>query len=269
MAFNLRLPQGGKIAYEVTGSGPALILVSGLGGRGAFWRPLVSELAQSFTVVTYDHLATGRSSRVSGPFSVSGMAADLLCLISELDLERPTLIGHSTGGAILQELALIRSEKVGRLVLSATWAAPCPYFRALFASRLAMLDRAGLDEYRRMGVVLQYPPYWARDHEELFLNEMEAPPPANLELETEIVRARIAAVLAHDRLADLPKISAPTLVVTAADDMIVPAYHSETLAREIPGAGLAMLPRGGHFVPRTEPRAYVDALIPFLTETAS
>ncbi|WP_137389824.1 alpha/beta fold hydrolase [Rhodoligotrophos defluvii] len=269
MAFNLRLPEGGKIAYEVAGDGPPLVLVSGLGGRGSFWRPVRNELARAFTVVTYDHLGTGRSSRVSGPFSVAGMAADLLCLLAELGCDRSALVGHSTGGAILQELALARPEKVEQLVLSATWAQPCVYFRALFDSRLAVLRAAGYDEYRRMGALLQYPPYWIRANEQAFAAELESALPANVAQEEEITQARIQAVLAHDRLEDLAGIDAPTLVIAAADDMIVPAYHSEILAERIPRAKLALLPRGGHFMPHTEPRAYLDALFSFLPERAS
>lgn len=266
MSRNLRLPQGGKIAYEVTGEGPVLVLVSGLGGRGAFWHGLVGELSQHFTTVTYDHLGTGRSSRVEGPFSVAGMAGDLLGLLDEIGADRAALVGHSTGGAILQELALSRPERVDRLVLSATWARSCVYFRALFERRLAALQRAGYDEYRRMGVMLQYPPYWINQNANLFEVEMDAPTPSNTDIEAAIVSARIAAILGHDRLDDLSKIVAPALVITATDDMIVPAYHSEGLAQRLQNARLALLPQGGHFVPRTEPRAYLDEVLPFLLE---
>ena len=54
------------------------------------------------------------------------------------------------------------------------------------------------------------------------------------------------AVLAFDRTADLHKIKAPTLVLCAEDDFLTPPYFSEALAQAIPGAELAMLPRGGH-----------------------
>jgi aminoacrylate hydrolase len=266
MSRNLRLPQGGKIAYEVEGQGPVLVLVSGLGGRGSFWSGLVEELRQHFTTVTYDHLGTGRSSRIDQPFSIAGMTKDLVCLLDEIGASTARLVGHSTGGAILQELASTRPERIDRMVLSATWARSCLYFRSLFDRRLAALHQIGLDEYRRQGVMLQYPPYWIIAHPEQFETEMEAPLPSNVELETAIITGRIKAVLGHDRLESLPAIKAPTLVITAADDMIVPAYHSDTLAREIPGARLEVLPRGGHFVPRTEPRDYLARVLPFLLE---
>jgi len=266
MSRNLRLPQGGKIAYEVTGEGPVLVLVSGLGGRGSFWHGLVNDLSRHFTTVTYDHLGTGRSSRIDEEFSVAGMTRDLVCLLDEIGADKAVLVGHSTGGAILQELAATRSQRIDRMVLSATWARSCVYFRNLFERRLAALHNIGFDEYRRMGVMLQYPPYWIKENPALFEAEMEAPIPSNVDLETAIVSNRIKAVLAHDRLESLHNITAPVMVITAVDDMIVPAYHSEQLAERIPNARLELLPRGGHFVPRTEPRAYLDKILPFLLE---
>ena len=51
----------GELYYEITGSGPPLVLAAGLGGLGSFWQPQLASLARHFTVLTYDHRGSGRS----------------------------------------------------------------------------------------------------------------------------------------------------------------------------------------------------------------
>jgi pimeloyl-ACP methyl ester carboxylesterase len=57
---------------------------------------------------------------------------------------------------------------------------------------------------------------------------------------------QIAAVLAHDSFDRLPAIPAPTLVLTGADDRVIPAASSDVLAERIPGARLEVIPGAGH-----------------------
>ena len=91
------------------------------------------------------------------------------------------------------------------------------------------------------------PPAWIRDHDAT-QNEEIAAMVANFPV-PEIMLSRIAALLKFDRRADLSRISAPTLIVAARDDMVTPIYYSEELAGLIPGAETAILEAGGHFFP--------------------
>jgi aminoacrylate hydrolase len=256
----LHLPDGGAIAYGVHGAGPPLLLVSGLGGQAAFWDTVAPALAERFTVVLHDHRGTGASSRCDRPYSIASIAADVLALMDHLGLPHAAMIGHSTGGAVGQHLALHAPERLTRLVLSATWARACAYMRRLFALRLQILDGLGMEAYRRHGELVQAPPWW-------IMTQPDPPPgPTETPLGVEIVRRRIGAVLAHDTLEALGRIALPVLVVTARDDVLVPAYHSAALTRDIARSRLATLPDGGHFVPRVEPGAYLDLIRDFLDE---
>ena len=57
----------GELSYERTGSGPPLLLITGLGGLGSFWRNQVELFRERFTVVTFDQRGTGRSTRTEAP----------------------------------------------------------------------------------------------------------------------------------------------------------------------------------------------------------
>ena len=251
------MPDGGAIAFAVRGHGPPLFLVSGLGGAASFWDEVAPSLAERFTVVVHDHRGTGASSRCDRPYSVGLMAADALALMDHLGMGRVGLVGHSTGGAVGQHLALHAPDRLDRLVLSASWARSCPYMRRLFALRLRVLDALGLDGYREQGALLQAPPASIETVD-------PATGPPETPLGVEITRRRIGAVLAHDMQDALQAIATPTLVVTAQDDMVVSPYHSAGFARDIPGARLSTMPDGGHFMPRVHPEAYTDLLAAFL-----
>ncbi len=75
---------------------------------------------------------------------------------------------------------------------------------------------------------------------------------------------RIEAIQAFDRRADLPRISAETLVVCARDDHQTPLYFSEALAAAIPGARLSVLDYGGHACSRTVPGEFNELVRTFL-----
>lgn len=263
---NLPLSDGEHLHYNVQGSGPPLLLVSGLNGVGSFWDPHVAALSERFTVIRHDHRGTGRSSPSRIDYSVEQMADDVLQLMDHLGVERADLVGHSTGGAIGQTIALDTPERLNRLVLSATWTVADAYFRRLFAVRSAILKAMGAETYVRSNALFMNPPDWLRDHApEVERQEAQAiegfPDP-------EIMLSRIGAILRFDRRASLAQITAPTLVIGARDDLVTPDYFSEELGRLIPGAKTVILPRGGHFFPVTEAEAFRHHVLDFLRQDA-
>jgi aminoacrylate hydrolase len=256
----------GELYYEVTGSGPPLLLVPGLAGSGHFWRLQVPRLAEHFTVVVHDHRGVGRSSRDPIVYSIEQMAGDVLALMDHLGIQEATLIGQSTGGAIGQYLAATQPQRVSRLVLSSTWTHADPYFHRQFELRKDMLRSAGgIDVYTRTGSLLLYPPEWLRDHD-ADIAEAETRSIADAS-SPEILLSRIDALLRFDGRTLAPRISCPTLVIATLDDRVTPPYFSRALAQAIPGARLVLLESGGHFVPLVEPEHYAAAVVPFLTES--
>src|SRR5262245_842771 len=85
-------------------------------------------------VVTFDHRGVG-ASEGQPPYKVEQWAADTLRLIDHLGLDRMHLVGHSTGGTIVQVLAADHSDRAASLVLGATWARLDARLRRLFMFR--------------------------------------------------------------------------------------------------------------------------------------
>ncbi|HEU5093982.1 MAG TPA: alpha/beta fold hydrolase, partial [Reyranella sp.] len=83
----------------------------------------------------------------------------------------------------------------------------------------------------------------------------------------EITLSRIAAIVAHDRRAELQKVRVPTLAVCARDDMVTPLYFTAELVRLIPGARAYVLPDGGHFYPSVHGGEFRRVMTSFLLES--
>lgn len=261
----VKAKDGAAIYYEIHGDGEPLLLVSGLGGNASFWDQQVARLKASYQVVTYDHRGAGRSTLSRIHYSVEQMASDAIALLDGLSIDRAHVVGHSTGGCVAQTLAIDHAERVGSLVLSATWMAADAYFERVFQARTSALDYGGVASYVRLGTLFQVPPRQLAENiraiEEGERAAIAQFPPV------EIVQSKIKALLRFDRSAELRRIGAPALVMTAADDLMCPPHLSEALAAEIPHGRLIILPTGGHFCPRIEPDAYFASLHDFLNST--
>ena len=262
---HFKLRDGAELYYERHGNGPPLFLVPGLGGDSRFWNGHVPELAKSFTVILHDHRGTGRSTLSRIDYSVAQMADDALQLIDGLGFAKVHWCGHSTGGAMGQVLAIEHSERIDRLVLSATWARTDAFFRRLFEVRAQVLRELGPAAYLKSSALSLNMPSWVRDHDaELTAAEAKAKEAIPI---PEIMLSRIAAIVAHDRRAELQRVRAPTLAICARDDMVTPLYFSEELVRLIPNARSYILPDGGHFYPNVHPAEFRRVLTSFLLES--
>lgn len=261
---HITLPDGEPLYYETHGSGPPLLAISGLNGLAAFWQPHLRALSGRFTLVLHDHRGTGASSLKPMRFSVEQMAGDAVALMDALGIEAADMVGHSTGGAIGQAVALDHPGRLKRLVIAASWPGRDPYFDLLFHTRAAVLTGLGPEEYVRQTALIGRPPRWLKEHPE------ETLPPAaeavrRLVRSVECTLARIEAIRAYDRRADLMRIDRPVLVAGAEDDMVTPAHLSRELAALIPGARLDMADWGGHFYPVIRPELFREQVLSFLS----
>ncbi len=251
-----------SLYYERHGMGFPVVFISGLGGFGSFWKDQVAAFGKRFEVITFDHRGIGQSDESRIGYTVERMATDVVRLLDRLEIKRSHVVGHSTGGAVAQILAIEHPNRLASVVLSATWTKADAYFRRLFTLRKELLQRLGPSTYLQAATLVLYPSSWvARNNERLRQEEAQ-----NLAAfaPMDIVASRIDAMLAFDRSSELERIKTPTLVIGAEDDIVTPAYFSEELARLIPAAEVKLFPRGGHFFTQVRAREFNNAVLPFL-----
>ncbi len=253
----LSLSQDVTLWFDDVGQGEPLFVVSGLSGIASFWDPHLDAFSESYRVITHDHRGTGRSSRTRGDYSIEQMAGDVLAIADSLDLDSFNFVGHSTGGAIGQHLAVHHGARIRTLVLSSTWAGSDSYMQSLFTLRRDVLKDMGMMAYKRIGSLLLKPPALFKDNA-YPSTEQENPADAHITL------SRLQALLSFDIRDRLHEISAPTLVMCTEDDVITPPHLSRELSEKIQGSELVMLKTGGHFYPDTDPGDFQQRVLEFL-----
>jgi aminoacrylate hydrolase len=252
------MPNAAGLWYEWHGpeDGEALILSSGLGGAGSYWSPNLAALSARHRVLIYDHRGTGRSGSLGdGPVSIAEMAADLRALIEALGIQRPSFVGHAIGGLIGLELG----DVLARRVIVNGWPRLDPHTERCFDVRLNLLRSSGPEAYVRAQPIFLYPAGWSSMNSGML--DIEAEHQLERLPSAETIEKRIAAARAFELRPGPP---CPTLLVAAADDVLVPAHCSELLAGELANATVARLGWGGHACNVTDPDAFDRIVLKFL-----
>jgi pimeloyl-ACP methyl ester carboxylesterase len=111
-----------ELRYSITGRGPAVLSIQGVGVAGSGWQPQVAALSGQFTLISFDNCGVGRSPRGSHPLTIERMALDALAIADVEHAGRFHLLGHSMGGLIAQHIALTARERIRSLSLVCTFA---------------------------------------------------------------------------------------------------------------------------------------------------
>jgi len=113
---------GRKLHCCVYGSGsPTVVLVSGFEAPQVYWNPVIPDLAEKTTVVTYDRAGVGKSEIGDLPAHGEQSAKDLHILLDKLGVPRPyILVGHSYGGSVVRLFASVYPDDMGGLILEDT-----------------------------------------------------------------------------------------------------------------------------------------------------
>lgn len=243
-----------ELNYEVSGDGPPLLLIQGLGYGIWGWFRQMPDLEDDFTVIAFDNRGVGGSTKVTDPYTVEDMAADAVAVLDDAGVDRANVLGVSLGGVVAQVLAANHPDRVERLVLLATThggpkAVPIPEETAAL-----MADPGeGLTDEERIRKVMPpaFRPGWTEEHEEEFdrivRRRLRHVPP------WDAYAAQAAAGAQADTTKLLGKIEAPTLILHGKADRVVPPENAELLTEKIPEAELRMHPRAGHLAMIEEP----------------
>jgi len=260
--------EGADLYYEVAGSGPRLLLISGTGGDLRI-PPSVFDgpLARAFEIAAYDQRGLGRSSVPPGPYSMADYADDAAGLLDLLAWEDALVMGISFGGMVAQELAIGHPGRVRRLVLA------CTSSGGAGGSSFPLHDLVDLPEDDRIVRHLEladtrYDATWREENAEAYATLARLLRERAVIGKDEPGRAEGAALQLearsrHDSWARLGQISCPTFVCGGLYDGIAPPANSENLASAIADAKLQLF-EGGHLF-LLQDRSSWPAIVEFLS----
>jgi pimeloyl-ACP methyl ester carboxylesterase/DNA-binding SARP family transcriptional activator/tetratricopeptide (TPR) repeat protein len=262
---------GTRIAYAITGSGPAILRASHWMSHLEFdwespvWGHWIDALSRNFTLIRYDGRLNGLSDTVCRDTSLEAFVEDLECVAEASGLDRFALLGISQGCAISVQYALRHPQKVAGLVLYGGyvrgWRARGDPSEIARREAISMLTRQswGKDDpmYRQLFTNL-FIPGASRDQMNWF-NELQRRTltPENA--------SRITYAFADiDVSSTLARLDVPALVLHARDERVVPVSQGVEFARSIKGARFVELESMNHILLADEP-----AFESFIAETTA
>jgi aminoacrylate hydrolase len=224
----------------------------------------LDEFSKRYRCITFDHRGTGDSDKPGGGYSTAVIADDVIALMDRLGIERAHVAGTSTGGCVLQHLAIDHPDRLRCCIFSNTWVKADEYMTRMQTTRKRIALSYGPAEYVKVSSLFNNGAQQFRYNLDKVM-ELEA-----RALETvapvEVLTQRLDMTLAHDRSAELGKIKSPALVIGTRDDATVPFYQAEDLAKAIPGARLVIVEEGGHYSYRRHWLQWNGAVDSFLRE---
>ena len=236
----------GSMIAERHGSGPAVVMVHGLGGTSTSFRTLMPVLG-GFCVLRPDLPGAGRSALRPGRPGLAGLVAAVRDGMRAQGVARVHLVGHSLGALVCQHLAAAEPDRVSSLALFGAFPEPTPAARAALAERAEEARRAGMAGIAdavasgslAAGVAAgstgaAHPAVSAFVRESVLRQ-----PPAGYAAHCE--------ALASARAADHGAIRCPTVLIHGAEDPVAPLAAAEKLRDRIGGARLETIPGAGHW----------------------
>ncbi|GAB4526984.1 MAG: alpha/beta hydrolase [Anaerolineales bacterium] len=254
------------IAYEIQGQGQPLVLISGVGYGAWFWHRVAPALAEHFQVITFDNRGAGESDKPAGPYTVAQMAADTAGLLDALGVRGATVLGHSLGGFIAQELAVTRPDLVGRLILASTNHGGMKVVPITPEALEVLTNRSGdpVALVRRGIAIAAAPGFMERQPETveaLMAYRFTNPVPPE-QYSAQVMAGAGMAYLSDEQVAErMAALTMLVLVLFGEHDRVVPPGNADLLAQKIPHARVRILPGTGHIFPIEAPQATVDAIV--------
>ncbi|AOW15268.1 alpha/beta hydrolase [Hydrogenophaga crassostreae] len=256
-------------AFTTLGSGPTVLMLHGIGGGHTAFAPQVETLASAgYRAVSWDMPGYGRSAPIE-PYTFKGLAQRALDLIDALQCDSVTLVGHSMGGMVAQELMARRPDRINRLVLCGTSAAfgkrtdgrlDAGWADQFVSQRTAPLDAGQTMEQMAQKLIPQMVGPGALP-EGLRLAEfcMANVPPSTY-------RRALQALVTFDRQQALADIRVPTLLIAGEFDRNASPSVMRHMAEAMPRARFVELLGAGHLMNLEAPDRFDALLLDFLAE---
>ena len=235
------------INYEQQGAGEPLILIPYLAADNACYAFQVADYAKHFTCISVDPRGAGESDKPDGAYSTELIADDIAAFMHVIGLERAHVSGLSLGAAAGLWLASKYPDRVKSLSLHSCWTKTDPFLKTVVQGWRSIAK--GLGSVPEMVIQGIFP--WC------FTPELYASKPDYVEQLAAFVRSRPQqpldafmrqsdAVIGHDAVAQLGKISAPTQITFGRHDLVTSTRFADPIKAGIAGSELVVFETCAH-----------------------
>jgi 3-oxoadipate enol-lactonase len=245
-----------KVDYELTGpsDAPVVVLSNSLGNDRTLWDAQLPALAERFRVLRYDQRGHGATPSAPGPYGLADLGGDVLELLDHLGIAEAHFAGVSLGGMTGMWLAENAPERITTLAPICTSADLTP--PEAWRERAEQVRANGTESMFDATLPRWFTPAMAGDPQvrEKYRAMLAA-------TDDESYAACCEAIASMDIRDDLPRITAPTLVIAGAKDAATPPSHAEQIAAAVAGAKVEVLAEAAHLANAEQPEAVNRLLI--------
>lgn len=254
-----------NVHHEVDGpaEGPAVVLSNSIGSDLHMWEPQVKPLVDNgFRVIRYDTRGHGRSPVPPSPYRIDDLGGDVIALLDRLEVPSAHFVGLSLGG--MTGIWLARHEPRRIRSLAAIFTSARPGDQRKWAERIEQVRAQGMAVIADGSIGRWFTEAWiaANPGPAKKLREMTAATPA----EGYIGCCEVLATL--NLVPDLARITAPTLVISGAQDKSLPPDHGKLIADNITGARFELVTHAAHLGSYEQAGRVNDLLIEHLKGAA-
>jgi 3-oxoadipate enol-lactonase len=255
-----------NLYYEECGEGETdLVLIHGLGSDVTAWSVVTPILSKFFRLILPDLRGHGRSTAGDGPFAISALADDVVCLLDHINVKRANILGSSMGGMVAQCLGIYHPERVQSLIIANSESHIAPRLRMIIENWIFLAGHMGYRTYIENTIPWVYTESFFNDHEAQIKSRID-------ELAARSVPAFIQAakaVLDHDVTQLLSRIAAPTLIISSEFDTLSTKEYAELMLQHIPNAQLEVISDTGHMAIIERPNEFCEIILSFLGPKAN
>ena len=249
-----------EVAHTVTGEGPPLYLVHGIGSRRTTWDALLSALSEHFTCVAYDLRGHGDSPVPPVPYSLDELVDDLEALRVRLGHERIHVMGHSLGGQIGPAYARAHPARTSSVVLLSTAAGRTADDSAGVKGVVAAMRDQGVEAVLTTLVDRWYTDGFIAAHPEVIEHRIEQV----LGTPEDVFLSVFDVYASTEMLAWLPQVGCPCLVLTGEFDGACNPRLNAVIDDALPESELVVLPALKHSVLVEGPERVLPPVLDFL-----
>lgn len=270
----VRTTDGVQLAWADAGTGPVIIKAANwlthleYEWESPVWRHWIRFFSDHFRYIRYDERGCGMTDRNTGDLSLERWVADIEDIVAAANLQEPfSLLGISQGGAICAAYAAKHPERVSKLVLYGGYARGplrrgdperASFYQAMID--LVRLEWGSDNPTFRQVFTSRFIPEGSEEQIGWY-NEL-----CRKTLTPEIAARLLESRAMIDVTALLGDVQAPTLVLHARGDVVVPITEGHVLAAGIPGAQFVELDSKNHILLESEPawERFCDEVLEFL-----
>lgn len=251
-----------EIFYDVSGSGPPVVLLHPFPVHHELWLPIAKMLASRYRLIMPDMRGHGESSLGNGPATMQKHASDIDRVMDDAGVDRAPLIGVSIGGYAIFEFWRRFRDRVTALVLCNTKAqADAPEARA---TRLQTAD-----DVLQRGTELFFESMVQRLLGESTRRSRPDLAEGALRMMRKMSAENVAGVqrgMAErpDSVPTLKTITVPALIITGDEDMLTGVPEAELMKQNIAGSQMKVVAKAGHYSPWEQPEEVGRLLRQFL-----